>query len=291
MKKTLKNLFYFLCYPLILSKLLKLKNLHKGEEVYIIADSPELRYMDLSLFDDKPAICFNTSFFISDISNRKSPTYASLIESFHFYKAHEVNGKKLYLDRMIKKLIKEQNLFFFTNLTNYLNFLSTSTYYVYLKFPKDLFTDHQKKFNTIVTNWSVKFAVSLAIYMGFKKIYFLGFSFHNNSLAFHWYTHGDLKNFSDKSYYDNKSFNNAAQKLRETKHIHDFFDAAKQKIDIVGITIFEPDDSYFDYITYENYTSSNKKYKNPSEMTTNFELLSFLNEQHKKSLAKFKHKN
>ena len=268
-KKITKEFSYLLFYPFFLRKLKKFKNIHFGEEAYIIADSSELRLMDLSVFDDLPAICFNFSFFINEILNRTQPTYAHLVESFYFYKYFSHDGKKVNILKSFKNVLKSKKIVFFTNLTNFFNFLSYDVNYLYMKFPGDTFTRKIKKEDRFVTSLSIKTAISLAIYMGFKKVYLVGFSFHSKSLAHHWYDDLPFVNFS--SQYGKP----AHEMIRTSESKNYFFDEARKLIDIVGITAIEPEESYLPYLLYSSFSRMIIPPRHPFEMTDFHEILLF----------------
>jgi hypothetical protein len=253
----------------MLKQFKKFKDLHKGEEVYIIADSSELRLMDLSIYDDKPAICFNRSYFIKEIYNRKNITYAHLIESFYFFKGYKHNGKKIKIQKLIKQLIKEEKIIFITNLTNFINFMFYPVNYIFIKLPSDLFTRQIYKLDRIVTSWSIKFAISLAIYMGFKKAYLIGVSFHSESLAHHWYDDIEITKFH--SAYGL----HAHDKLRNHTSHDFFFREAQKHIEIEGITVFEPINSYFKYKIHTKSRYLMRTPKSPYEMTDFADLIEF----------------
>jgi hypothetical protein len=273
-KKYLKEIFYFLCFPLLLYFILPLKHKHLGEEVYILADSTELRFMDLSIFDDKPMICFNESFFIKEILNRREVTYAHTIESFYFFKGYKTNNrKKIYLQNLIKPLIKTGKIIFFTNITNFLNFLPFNVKYVFMRFPFDKFTNKFRN-EFIVTRWSMKFAISLAIYMGFKKAYLIGFSFHSDSYRNHWYDNITISKFD------------ASKKLQNNYEFNFFFTEAQKEIELVGITVNEPNNSYLNYMLYNEFSKQKLYLRDPYSMT-DFKDLILFNELERKKIQGF----
>lgn len=270
MKKKIKLLLYYLFYPLVLRKVSQFKNKHEGEEVYILADSTEVRFMDLGAFDDKPMICFNMSYFINEISDRKMPTYGHLIESFYFYKTYKFKNKTLKLQDFIKVLIKNKKIIFFTNLTNILNFIGVNTNFVFLKLPKDQFTQNELNKNRLFSKWSVKTAISLAIYMGFKKAYLIGFSFTSEAFANHWFDDLPIKSFKEVNGID------AVSKLRNNKGNNEFFKEADNHIKVIGITISKPNESYFEWIEYAEFTGLKKQYREIEQMSIYPEVIEFL---------------
>lgn len=280
MKEKLKSILYFIAFP-ILFKTLKFKNLHFNEEVYIIADSSELRFIDIKKLDDKPAIFFNNSYFINGVMDRTQPTYTHLIESFYFYKKYKNDTRKVGLAKSIKKLLIKENIFFFTNLTNIFNFIFTPAHYVFNRLPMDKFTKSQLSINTTVFRWSMKTALSLAIYMGFKKAYLIGFSFSDVSLANHWYDDLPISLFSSPPYKD------AVDKLKSIPSHNNFFVEAETKIEIIGISLKKPKVSYLKWVLYEDlFGSPLSKPKSPHEMTKFKDVILFQMLQRNSIIAK-----
>jgi hypothetical protein len=268
-RESFRNILYLLAYPFFLKKVKKFKDIHHGEEAYIIADSSELRLMDLTVFDDLPAICFNFSFFINDILNRTKPTYTHLIESFYFYKYFTYEGNRLNITKSLKNVLDSRNFVFFTNLTNILNFFLYDVYYLFMTLPEDKFTKKIKQEDKFVTSLSIKTAISLAIYMGFKKVYLVGFSFHSESLAHHWYDDLPIENFRVQ-------YGKPAQEMiRKSKSKNYFFEEANKSIEIVGVTPFKPEESYFPYVLYENHFGKKIQLRSPFEMTDFHDILLF----------------
>jgi hypothetical protein len=247
LKKILRSTIYLFAYPLLF-RVSKFKDLHLGEEVYIIADSSELRFIELKQFDDKPAIFFNMSFFIEGVINRKQATYGHFIESFYFFNTYSYKGKKYNIAKIIKNYLKSSNMVFFTYLTNILNFPIHRVYYLFQNLPGDIFTSYEKKNNEVAFRWSIKTAISLAIYMGFKRAYIIGFSFHDKALEHHWY---DFKKIEKKT---NLQYESVVEKLLNKKVHNEFFNNAKKRIELVGLTVFNPSKSYLEYqnIFYKN---------------------------------------
>jgi hypothetical protein len=83
--------------------------------------------------------------------------------------------------------------------------------------------------------------------MGFKKAYLVGFSFHDKSLKYHWYEDHNIEVF------DSPPYRNVVEKLESTPTHNLFFNNARRRINLIGLTIFQPTISYLDYkiITYE----------------------------------------
>lgn len=251
------------------------KDIHKGEEVYIIADSSELRLIDFSKFSNKIIISFNLSYFIDDLLYSNNKIYAHLIESFYFSKKYNTEKGNLKLANEIKELVRNKNITFFTNLTNMIYFPSLKKIinFIFLYLPNDKFTKNQFDKNYPVTNWSIMTAVSLAIYMGFKKAYVIGFSSHTEAYVNHWYDDLILEKNTDNMYH------------YLTNHIqrHDFFQNAQKHIKIVSLLTKKPQESYFEYQLINN---TFEYPMNPYKMTTNHNILEMMKSERDASIKK-----
>ena len=252
-------------YRSLISKTRSFKDIHKGEEVYIIADSSDLRLIDFTNFSNKIIISFNLSYFIDNLLHSNNKIYAHLIESFYFSNNYSTDKGKLKLADEIKVLVKNKNITFFTNLTNIIYFFSLRKLvnFIYLYLPNDNFTKNQFDKNFPFTNWSILTAVSLAIYMGFNKAYIIGFSSHTEAYENHWYDNIPL----------NKRTYNMCNVLKSHTLRHEFFQNAQKHIKLVSLLAEKPDESYFEYELFE----TTRKYPlNPYKITTNHNILEMM---------------
>jgi hypothetical protein len=237
LKRIIRPLIYFLFFFDLL-KIRRLKNKHLNEKVYIVADSAELRFFDFKRFDDIPMICFNFSWLINDVIERKSPLYAHMIEPFAF-----TSKSVLGLDtrNYLKKRINDNNVIFFTSLTNRFSFISERIYYLFRYIPFDKVTKNFMKVNRNFMLWSGLTAISIAIYMGFKEAYLIGFSTHSSSFEEHWYSKTLTKT-------------NPLDHLRSDVAYNKQFHYLSEFIKLTSIGINEVEDSYFEYIKYSDYS-------------------------------------
>jgi len=209
------------------------KGIHKGEECYILGDGISLKYMDLSILKDKILIGLNNSIFHNQI-NHTNAKYFIEIEPYYFYPFFDIaryflNTHPLMINiwnpvaRLYKKKIKENK---------YIHFLSKKNQFAFSNRENIIFLD-QKSLNKEVyqeldvknletMKGSLKTAISLAIYMGFEKIYLLGCDYLTTpSLSRHWYEKG--KGIIGPELHDNYFFS--------------FYNDVKKYIDINLITV------------------------------------------------------
>ncbi|TGM60705.1 hypothetical protein [Leptospira vanthielii] len=241
MKKFIKNSLVPCVADPILRKIKKFKNIHQGQECYIFGDGSSLKYFDLSLFSDKISIPVAYLPFHKDFHLLNVP-YAFCIEPFWFYPFNKVtippyNWKVNEIQRLYHKVIKDrQDIQFFLNLSNWPTVREKNVTYIYNDWiDSELPMDHfSRKFNRYLG--SLRGAISNAIYMGFTKIYLVGFDYtHRESRLYHWY---------EKGIGETRKFSN---------YEREFLSAAKNYAEIVTVTI-DGNSEVLDSITYTELT-------------------------------------
>lgn len=200
-----------------LNRILSFKDLHKGEECYIFGDGISLKWFELDSFSDKPAIALNKILFHNDV-NYLNLKYNLFIEPYYFYPYFwdrddatvKITGERYFRNNVqvkFRETIKKYNdISFFINLSNYPVLWDSNIYYLY-KGINDKNFDFLNECNINRENiydGSLKFAISLAIFMGFKSIYLVGCDYtHQNSMSLHWYEKGKGKLKPQPKYYKN----------------------------------------------------------------------------------------
>jgi len=254
-----------------LSKISKFYNLHKNQDCYIFGDGCSIKWFDIENFSDKIGIAIN--FFPFHKKFLKTQTkYVSFVEPFYFYPFETIwhlknFRKKSWLDNItktinhrqfyVKKIFDEfKNLFFFVNLSNYPTLFNKKNIIFFYK------KTHHPQFDNFFTNafeskidpfsGSIRFSISLAIFMGFKECYLVGCDYtHSPSFSGHWYEKG----FGKKNNLQN--YNNL------------FFEIARKYIKIITIVKENEKSDYIDYINYENFTGKKLNYKENTELAEN----------------------
>lgn len=248
MKKFLKSsIVPFLADP-ILRKIKRFKNKHLGQECYIFGDGSSLKYFDLSLFSDKISIPVAYLPFHKDFHLLNVP-YAFCIEPFWFYPYNKVtippfNWKPNEIQRLYHQVIKRrQDIEFFLNLSNLPTVWQKNVTFLYndwidSEIPMNHFS---RKFNRYLG--SLRGAIFNAIYMGFSKIYLVGFDYtHAESRLHHWY---------EKGFGETRLF---------TDYERDFLTAAKEYAEIITVTV-DGRSNVLDSITYSELTNSRPKFQ------------------------------
>jgi hypothetical protein len=261
-KSSIKNLIHNLFFINNL-KLSKFKNKHLGETCYLIGDGAELRFFDLSKFDDHPAICFNFSYLHKDIINRKSVYYSCLVEPFFVLKNSVPFAKTEIIKNLInyvKRHSKDLKLNFFISSTNIFNFMGKNTLKIFYRLPQDSFTKEWLKYSYKFNQGSFSNALTLARYMGFSDIFLIGISEHFKSYWSYWYKFETKKNWDNyleyKGSYDSKDYEYLA-----------FISEMKNHFNSINIITAEESSSLmFETIDYKRYTGLETKLKSPFEL-------------------------
>jgi hypothetical protein len=246
-KKIIYNFFFNK-----LSNVNSLYNKHKGEECYIIGCGNSIKYIDLKLFNDKPVIGINEIIFHIDFQKLKNK-YVVHSEPFFYYPFFQTYSWKSPLfpiftptAKFFRKFIRSnRDTFFFIHLSNFLFLRGKNIFYHFFKYPNK---EINKKLCTLNPfKGAFNHAVSMAIFLGFKKVILVGcdYTFSPPS-GLHFYEKGKGKKVNIKPY-----------------NI-DFFTQVKKHIEIKTLTIGSkksilPKVDYFDFKKdKENYKENYK---------------------------------
>ena len=223
-------------------------NKHKGETCYIFGDGISIKSFDLNNFSDKISIVGNYMPFHKDF-DKLNAKYCVMSAPFFFspYFGYKNLKFKKYLyetSKLYKELIKEnKQKYFFFHLTNYpfVNFRNAFFHFLKIndkRLNENFITNRINCYTGVLRN-----SISLAIYMGFSKVYLVGCDYtFDQSQLLHWYEKGigikhDISNYESE-----------------------FFEIASEFIDITTITLNSKSD-ILDYISYEDYTGQKPSFK------------------------------
>jgi hypothetical protein len=218
-----------------------------------MGDGVSIKWFDLSAFGDKTAIpCafipFHKEFGKLDVR------YLSVQEPWWFYPWERTTGEPRKLisnprQHAYRELInKYPDKEFFVNLSNYPVLWNKNITYTFKSFnderlPTNFITNRINAFHG-----SLKFSISLAIYLGFDHVYLVGYDYtHVPSRNLHWYEKG-LGVFHEHASYNK-----------------DFFEIASEFIDITTITL-DGTSEFINSVTYKDYTGKNPIYRENTEL-------------------------
>ena len=188
-----KSLIHNMSYNLAISKmtiehiatkyftsgLKKFSNLHKGESCYIFGDGPSIKWFDLSEFSNHPSICCGMMPFHRDFS-KLDVRYCTMVEPWLFC-PDWLKRKKFLVD--LNKIAEEYKTFikratdkqFFINLSNRLSLVGENINYVFRGLPEIRNKTDELLNQLNLFAGSFHASLTLAYYLGFSKIFLVGF--------------------------------------------------------------------------------------------------------------------
>ena len=187
----------------ILNRIKLLKDIHKGETCILIGDGVSIKYFDLSSFATEISFCVGNMMFHNQF-NLLNCKYYSILEPYYFYPYIKVprTKNKFFRNKIQKEyrnFIKaKEKINFFINLSNYPVLWNSNIFYLYKGLPEKDFkfmqewNNHNRIYNEdSIYKGSLRGAISLSIYMGFKKIVLVGFDYtHEQAMSKHWFEKG-----------------------------------------------------------------------------------------------------
>ena len=231
------------------SKLDELYQRHAGQECYIFGDGISLKWMDLHQFADRPSILGNMLIYHKEVNALKRP-YCTITEPNWFWPIFPYGrgGKLQFLRHIVhkeyrKSIMQNPETLFFINISNYpvarfSNALFVSRWYKPPFENKNPFRDREDS-----QHGTFKFQVSLAIYLGFKKVYLVGHDYtHYPSRSLHFYEKGE--GLLD----GNRDFS------------REFINYAKHHIDLVTVTL-DGGSETLNSITYKDLTGKEPSFR------------------------------
>ncbi len=238
-------------------KIEKFKNRHFGETCYIIGDGPSIKWFDLSLFNEYPAICCGLMPFHKDFK-KIDARYLLEIEPWLFtckMFQPKILHKYQEIAAEIKKKINDKSLEVFVNLSNRFSLRGENINYIYRMLPNPKSNIEKEINNNDFLSGSFHASLSLAHYMGFRKIYLIGFDGWTiqPQRGMHWYEYGPGEIFY--------SGNFAVDFLTLLKSDLDIYTISKEGVSCNVINI-----------NYEELTGKEIKYKENYELIDNYML-------------------
>ena len=233
----------------ILNKLARFKNIHNGGACYIIGDGSSLKWFDLKSFNDLITIAVH-KVGIHKQFKELNAQHLLMIDPFLTYpliqrwgipgvhkrdpKAIKSNSCRFLYREMIKENPKVN---FIAHIADYpaLKPFHSNVSYILNQLPGGI-GNKLDSFKYI--HGSFRSAISYAIYMGFHKIYLIGFDYtFNPNGESHWYEKG--KGFS----------------MFNRNHEKSFLDIAKEYADIITVTLNQKSNN-LKYIKYQDLTGN-----------------------------------
>jgi len=228
-------------------KLEKFSNRHEGETCYIFGDGPSIKWFDFREFSNHPAICCGMIPFHKDF-DKLDVRYIALVEPWMFV-PKIIQPKKLHCLRQIAaeykgRIVSLPKKEFFVSLSNRFSLYGNNLNYVYRNLPNPR-NEIDKQINQIdCFAGSFHASLSLAYYMGFKKIYLVGFDAWTIQPArtLRWYEAGDGEFF------------------QPTNFALEYLKILKSKIDIYTISN-DGESCNVKNISYASFTGKQPRYR------------------------------
>lgn len=217
----------------------KFSNRHDGETCYIFGDGPSIKWFDFSEFSNHPAICCGMIPFHKDF-DKLDVRYIAMVEPWLF-------APKLFQPRILHclrqiaaeykcRIASLSGKEFFVSLSNRFSLSGKNINYVYrnLPNPRNEVDKQINQFDCFAGSFHA--SLSLAYYMGFKKVYLVGFDGWTiqPARALRWYELGEGEFF------------------RPTNLATEFLDTIKTEVDIYTIS-YDGQSSNAKNISYETY--------------------------------------
>ena len=188
---TAAKILYLLKYPKIhrhIKRNVELKDKHKGERCFIVLNGPSLNNYDLTKIADETVFATNY-FYQTDYFDVVKPNYYCATDGGYFAVSHDA---KEHLENLFKK--SDPNCKFIFNIKYLEQFEPKDN--VFLTYGKHMpnLLNIRNNLASITSNFiSVSmYTMNIAIYMGFKDIYVLGYDFAPGILN-HFYKNTDTE--------------------------------------------------------------------------------------------------
>ena len=248
----------YLGYP-ILRRTRCLRDLHKGETCYLIADGISIKNFDFSAFSDHISILGGKIPIHRDATLLNAKYWVNPAPVFWCMPWTDTarTMRKLYSSRRARN-IEVQPI---VNLINMIFSRGTKSLYLFDDYLDSRLDETfiSKRVNCFANTATM--LISVAIYMGFSKAYLVGFDYtHIPPMSHHWYESG--RGIADGNLEYNK----------------EFFHVANEFIELVSITPGNQSSS-LQHISYKQLTGKDPIFRDNRDLLSNsdFDLLSRLN--------------
>jgi len=236
----------------------RFSNLHKGESCYVFGDGPSIKWFDLSLFNDRPSICCGLIPFHNDF-HKLNVKYFTMVEPWLFVPKlfqpkilHELRPIAEEYKRFVKRSPDKE---FFVSLSNIFSLSGKNINYVFRGLPKNRNRTDELLGQFDLFAGSFHASLTLAYYLGFSKIYLIGFDAWTIQPArtSRWYELGEGRFFE------------------ATNFATEFLEILKKEADIYTIS-FDGQSRNVKNISYQSYTGKSPNFKENHELTDDYHL-------------------
>jgi hypothetical protein len=257
---------YQLAAKLLTPGLKKFSDRHRGESCYIFGSGPSIKWFDLTCFRDRPALCSGLITFHRDF-HELDVRYVTLVEPW-FFVPRPLHPRKLrgfdwgpmvgeYREFIKRSPTKD----FFVSLSNRFSVSGRNVHYVFRGLPTSRNRADAMLGRFDLFGGSFHAPVALAHYMGFTKIYLVGFDA---------WTIEPMRNIR---FYE-RGEGQLCQPTREVP-AKDFLDIVKEQAEIYTISL-DGQSRNAKQISYTEYTGKAPRFKENHE---------FMDDRHLKMIS------
>lgn len=227
-------------------------NLHRGESCYIFGDGPSIKWFDLGQFADHPAICCGVLPFHKDFG-KLNVRYFTMVEPWLFvprlFQPRILHGLRGIAAEYRRFVMRSPDKQFFVSLSNRLSLCGSHIHYVYRGLPaiRQRTDELLERFNLFAGSFHA--SLTLAYYLGFTKVYLVGFdgwTIHP-ARSLHWYELGEGEVFE------------------ATNLAFDFLGVLRSEMDICTISV-DGDSKNVTNIRYEAHTGQAPRFRENHEL-------------------------
>ena len=230
--------------------------MHKGETCYIFGDGPSIKWFDISKFADHPGICCGLLPFHNDYQ-KLDVKYCLLVEPWIFshalgriFGSRQIIADHVEISREYRNIISEYpRVHFLVHLSNYFCLHGDNVDYVFRRPPPGNKTLDALATSIDLFGGSFHAAISFAHYLGFSKMYLVGFDAWTIQPARnrHWYELGE------------------GVYLEATNFALEFLARIKEHAEIFTISL-DGQSRNVENIPYETYTGTRPLFKENFEL-------------------------
>lgn len=230
----------------ILNRNLYLKNLFKGQTIYILGNGPSVNKLDFKFLNREKTMVVN--YFLEN-NSELNPSFLCILDT-------KVTG------RYLSKYVKNGNIISLLNIDYYYLFKDIDNVYFSDSSLLSDFSLPKLNFNSVVSQTSnvIPHAIMWAAYMGFNKIVLLGCEFDLACYkdSFHFYTPDKRKG---KLLSANMNYSNHLKGAFQTMNFHYMLDnyAKSENINIINSTPNSYIDAY-QHKLFQNLYNTGFKY-------------------------------
>ena len=239
------------------SRIDELYQRHAGEECYLFGSGISLKWMDLGHFADRLSIVGNTAIYHKEMASLNIP-YCTITNPFFFYPYRHFGKFKIERNRLHgefrKSMVANPETLFFVNYSNYPVARYPNVRFVSPWYEPPFATRNPFRERNDSYDGTLKCQLSLAIFLGFRKVYLVGHDYtHLPSRTRHYFEkgRGDL--------------------IEEKDYLQDFFSYAKQYIEMVTVTLDGTSEA-LNFVTYEGLTGKQPHFRENLEIVDRVKL-------------------